>query len=172
MLVNPYQMKCKKNQVDKTNYIFPIQKENENHQKENIVWDCHFKYGGSIMNVELIVKFDDEIHAELLKRTNYIFIKKLGRYYFVDNIEFLQGGQYKLVCSIDVLNTYSSKITSTSQLIRRNPHEYNGLYQDEKFPIDCEKMVSYKSITGSPFSRHNMVSGGRCIVLTCAGGAY
>lgn len=161
-----YQMKCKKNMVDKKGFIFPIVDNNNN----PLDLDIHFKYGSDIMNVSIILKMYDEYHGNLLRKTNYVYIKKFGRYYFVDNIEFLQGGQFKLDCSVDVLYTYANQILSTPQIIRRNEFAYNGLYPDEKYPIPQKKNPQVINIGGSPFIKTNMASSKRCIAFTVSGG--
>lgn len=163
-----YSCKCKKNVVDKKAAgALEIIKDNTGNA---LVPDVHFKYGGNIMNIEIILAFNSEISDDLLRKCNYIKVNKLNRYYFVDDIEFLQGSQYKLKCSIDVLQTYSGVILGSSQMIRRNEYLYNGRYQDEKFPIMQTKRPVVLKIGGSPFVKTNMSSGKRCIAMTVSGG--
>ena len=163
-----YSCKCKKNVVDKKAAgALEIIRDNT---RNPLVPDVHFKYGGNIMNIEIILAFNSEISDDLLRKCNYIKVNKLDRYYFVDDIEFLQGSQYKLKCSIDVLQTYSGVILGSSQMIRRNEYLYNGRYQDEKFPIMQTKRPVVLKIGGSPFIKTNMSSGKRCIAMTVSGG--
>lgn len=167
MKVIPYQMKCKKNVVDKYNYISTF---SENGQVVN--WNVTTKYGGTILDIELFLHLPKTQLKRYLRRTNYIHIEELGRYYFVNNIEFIEGQQIKLICHEDVLNTYASKILTTPMMIRRNSNDYNGCYHDEKYPVSTQRMVTFKNFTGIPFSRSNMEGTHRPIILVATGGIF
>lgn len=159
-----YQIKCKRNEVDKSKYVGkPLHKFSH----------VHTKYTSSIMHLEIILQFDttDEKATEQLCRTNYCFVHMLQRYYFIDDIQFMNGNMVKLICSEDVLFTYCDQIKNTSMMIRRNEKRYNGFYNDEKYPITNKKKIVIKTIGGSPFSKSDMDSGKRCIMLTTNGGA-
>ena len=171
-----YQMKCKRNVVNKlqsvsgSGNVTPILAD-DNDPTSAIILDVHFKFGGDLMKPEIIFYFDPDLSNKILRKCNYIKVNKLNRFYFVDNVEFIAGSQVKLTCTCDVLQTYSDKILSTAQMIRRNEFTYNGYYQDEKYPIEQDKMPVVLKITGSPFNHTNMTSGKRCVALTVSGGA-
>lgn len=165
MKVYPYKMKCKRNLVNKYNNI-----ENLKDGNSVIEWDCAFKYGGSILNIEIIAHLKNTLQKKILTKCNYVYIPDLNRYYFVDNIEFLNGTQIKLTLSEDVLYTYSDSILTTAQMIRRNAYTYNGMYQDEKYPVQQNKISVVKNFTNIPFNKNDMTSSKRCIALTVSGG--
>lgn len=159
-----YQIKCKRNEVDKYKYLDKPLKTFAN---------AHFKYQSSLMHLEMIIHFDpaDDKATEQLARTNYCFNHMLQRYYFIDDIQFLNGNMCKLILTEDVLYTYKSQILNTSVMIKRNAQKFNGMYPDEKYPVTNQKRVTIKKISGSPFSSSDMDSGKRCIMLTTNGGA-
>lgn len=167
MYVYPYQMKCKRNLVNKYNKVTNL-KESDN--KTNVKWDCAIKYGGTILNLDIIVHLKSSLKKKIWTQCNYIYIPDFNRWYFVDNIEFLNGNQVKFTLSEDVLYTYCDKILTTAQMVKRNAYTYNGKYQDEKFPIQQNKISVVKNFTGVPFSKNDMASGKRCVALTVSGG--
>lgn len=56
---------------------------------------------------------------------NYAYIDAVNRYYFIDKIENIRNGVYKLFLSVDVLKTYELSIKSLSAEIveSENPNE-------------------------------------------------
>lgn len=166
MLVYPYKMKCKKNQVNKYQKIIPFKDPNN----QEIVWDCTFKYGGSVLKLDIVINMIGFLQKKYLTQCNYMYIPDLNRYYFVDNIEFINGTQVKFSLSVDVLYTYADSILTTAQMIKRNAYTYNGLYQDEKYPVQQNKISVVKNFSNVPFDKNDMTSGKRCIALTVSGG--
>lgn len=64
---------------------------------------------------------------------NYAHIPEFGRYYFVQNIESVRTGLWRVHCHVDVLYTYRSAIRSNSAIIERNENEYDLLLNDGIF---------------------------------------
>ena len=67
-----------------------------------------------------------------LKGCNYIYIKELKRYYFVQSITAERSNITILYCYIDVLNTYCDSILTCEGLIRRaeNDEKHNKYLND------------------------------------------
>lgn len=63
-----------------------------------------FKSDVDIINPILNIKLDS------LPSFNYCYIEELKRYYFVENIEFVNNNVYKIYLKLDVLFTYKDDI--------------------------------------------------------------
>lgn len=74
----------------------------------------------------------DILHPVLtLKKTplpafNYCYIQALGRYYFVDRVEYVGNNTYELTLRVDVLKTYESEILAATGRVSEsdNPDPY------------------------------------------------
>lgn len=63
---------------------------------------------------------------------NYCYCEDFGRYYFVDNIEVMQGGMIAISCRVDVLMSYSSGIKNLSCIIdKQESAAKSNLYRDD-----------------------------------------
>lgn len=63
---------------------------------------------------------------------NYIYIDKFKRYYYVNNVNILEGGRCVLSCNVDPLMSFYYEIISTEQNIIRQENEYN-MYIDDPY---------------------------------------
>ena len=74
----------------------------------------------------------DILHPVLtLKKTplpafNYCYVQALGRYYFVDRVEYVGNNTYEIALRIDVLKTYESEILAATGRVSEsdNPDPY------------------------------------------------
>ena len=74
----------------------------------------------------------DILHPVLtLKKTplpafNYCYVQALGRYYFVDRVEYVGNNTYELSLSVDVLKTYENEILAATGRVTEtdNPDPY------------------------------------------------
>ena len=57
---------------------------------------------------------------------NYCYVSVLGRYYFVDRVEYVGNNTYELSLSVDVLKTYESEILAATGRVSEsdNPDPY------------------------------------------------
>lgn len=68
----------------------------------------------------------DILHPVLtLKKTplptfNYCYVSVLGRYYFVDRVEYVGNNTYELSLSVDVLKTYESEILEATATVQES----------------------------------------------------
>lgn len=68
-----------------------------------------------------------------ISRLNYAHIEYFGRYYFIDNIESVRTGVWRLYMHVDVLQTYREQILENTAIIGRNENEYDLLLNDGLF---------------------------------------
>lgn len=114
MIVNFYNAKIKKNEINKT-------------LGTPIVKTCSLKNGSSIEDPVLYMEHDAQLF-----QTNYVYIPDFGRYYFVSGRELVEHTEY-ITCHVDVLKTFaddikSSKGTATrSNFYNRNIPDSMGL---------------------------------------------
>lgn len=74
------------------------------------------------------------------KTGNYCYIPDLKRYYYIDRIELMKGGFYRLYLEIDVLMSYKDEIINADwysvsgvNVIIPNEVDYNSLVDYEQF---------------------------------------
>lgn len=91
-----------------------------------------FKENSNIINPSLILKN--------YKGGNYCYIKELGRYYYVKDIDFLGNELIKINCEIDVLMSYKDDIINSDfyskdgvLVITNNEIDFNSIYDITKF---------------------------------------
>lgn len=65
---------------------------------------------------------------------NYAYIAEFNRYYYITNINF-SGNLLILTLKVDVLASWKSVITASSQYVLRSASAYNGYIKDTKYPI-------------------------------------
>ncbi len=117
MIVKVYNNKSNKNIVNKK-----IEKVQE------ITFD--FKDDSDITNPILIL--------QTYKTGNYCYIPDLKRYYYIDRIELMNGGYYKLYLEIDVLMSYKDEI------INADWFSVDGVNVTIPNEIDYNSLIDYK----------------------------
>ena len=70
---------------------------------------------------------------------NYAQIPEFGRYYFIEEIESVRTGLWRLSLRVDVLYTYRTEIRRNYGIIERNEHKFDlklndGLFQTQQNP--------------------------------------
>lgn len=93
----------------------------------------------SILNPVILLK-----NADLT--TNYCFISKFNRYYFIDDIVTRSDGLTELRCSVDVLYTYNADILKINTFIERQETAFNPYIVDNELITRCERALAIKSI--------------------------
>lgn len=109
-----------------------------------------------ITSFELLIK-----NSDFNSEYNYCYIQDLGRYYFIDSVERMNGTIYKIRVSVDVLKSFSSQIENINAVITKSENP------DDNF-VDCEKSENYTSevINLTDNFNHN----GNLILVTSLGG--
>ena len=109
-----------------------------------------------ITSFELLIK-----NSNFTSEYNYCYIQDLGRYYFIESVEKMNGTIYKIRVSVDVLKSFSTQIENINAVITKSENP------DDNF-VDCEKSENYTSevINLTDNFNHN----GNLILVTSLGG--
>lgn len=109
-----------------------------------------------ITNFDLLIK-----NSNFSSEYNYCYIQDLGRYYYIDSVEKMNGTIYKIRVSVDVLKSFSTQIENINAVITKSENP------DDNF-VDCEKSVNYTNevINLTDNFNHN----GNLILVTSLGG--
>lgn len=96
-----------------------------------------------VQEISFNFKDDSDITNPILilqsyKSGNYCFIPELKRYYFIDRIELMNGGFYKLYLEIDVLMSYKDEIMNADW------YSVNGVNVAIPNEIDYNSLVDYE----------------------------
>lgn len=109
-----------------------------------------------ITDFELLIK-DTNFNSEY----NYCYIQDLGRYYFIESIERMNGTIYKIRVSVDVLKSFSSQIENINAIIIKSENP------DDNF-VNCEKSETFESEVINLTDNFN--HSGNLILVTSLGG--
>ena len=93
---------------------------------------CLFKNISQVFTADFVFYDDSSIITPRLRlayngnitNCNYFYIPSLGRYYYIDNIDFNRGGEMIVTGRIDVLMTYQNEISGIECVMSRIEH-YN-----------------------------------------------
>ena len=109
-----------------------------------------------ITDFELLIK-DTNFNSEY----NYCYIQDLGRYYFIESVEKMNGTIYKIRLTVDVLKSFSTQIETINAIITKseNPDDNS---------VDCEKSENYTSEVIN--LTDNFKHSGNLILVTSLGG--
>ena len=118
---------------------------------------------------DVVIQNDFDITAfELLIKNsnfnseyNYCYIQDLGRYYFIESVEKMNGTIYRIRVSVDVLKSFSNQIENIQAIITKSENP------DDNF-VDCEKSENYTSEVINLTDSFN--HSGNLILVTSLGG--
>ena len=86
---------------------------------------------------------------------NYMYIPYFGRYYYITNIEVIEGNVLRISGHVDVLKTYSSQLKNCPINTRRNENNYDMYLPDDR-PVEARYIryskkfpTSFESFTSS-----------------------
>ena len=122
MKVKSYIMSCDPKRVDKTNYLTDV------HEFLNVQTNSPIDY----MNPTFIIGTDPDT-MEQIKKSNYLYVERWKRYYFIDDYTFETGSRLLIKCHCDVLNTFKDDILKTTCTVDRNEKKCNGYIIDTEF---------------------------------------
>lgn len=74
-------------------------------------------------------------YAGTLSNVNYARVEELHRWYFINKIESVRNGLWRIYCHCDVLKTYSEAILGTECVIARSQNKYNLFLNDSAFKV-------------------------------------
>ena len=105
---------------------------------------------------ELLIK-DTNFNSEY----NYCYIQDLGRYYFIESVEKMNGTIFRIRLTVDVLKSFSTQIENIQAIITKSENP------DDTF-VDCEKSENYTSEVIN--LTDNFSHSGNLILVTSLGG--
>ena len=105
---------------------------------------------------ELLIK-----NSNFSSEYNYCYIQDLGRYYFIESVEKMNGTIYRIRVSVDVLKSFSTQIENIQAIITKSENP------DDNF-VDCEKSENYTSEVINLTDNFN--HSGNLILVTSLGG--
>ena len=88
---------------------------------------------------------------------NYVYIPDFGRYYYVDNIQLLNGQRIALQLSCDVLMSHAEKIRSSQCIADRSTSDVNPYLVDRTIPSRDDAKVYVRKMGSSPFTTTSYV---------------
>ena len=68
----------------------------------------------------------------------YCYIPEFSRYYFINSWEFM-GARIAFTCEVDVLATYKSAITGSTQYVLRSASASDGRIVDTRYPVSARQ---------------------------------
>lgn len=129
--------------------------------------------------IDCVFKNDDmSIYAPYIEceynpiQSNYASIttNDFTMYYFIDDIEVLRGGIYRVKMSLDVLMTYRYKILETTQLVSRQENKKSPYQTDSAIPIQSRKEIKTIEFSGGDLNIESATTNTNNFVLMVAGG--
>ena len=123
--------------------------------------------GFTVNDVIIQNDFDITDFYLLIKNTtfsseyNYCYIQDLGRYYFIESVEKMNGSIYKIKLTVDVLKRFSTQIENIQAIITKSENP------DDNF-VDCEKSENYTNEVINMTDNFN--HSGNLILVTSLGG--
>lgn len=96
---------------------------------------------------------------------NYAYIPEFQRYYFIDDISLMTGGNCVISLSIDVLYTYAAQIMQLKVTAARSSNKYNRYLNDNQQVTTNNPINQVKQFGGLPFNPALLSSGSRCFLV-------
>lgn len=106
-------------------------------------FDCVLIDNTSVMNpqIKLIVSSNPCTY-------NYAYISDFGRYYFISDWS-ADAGRWIATMNCDVLASFKSSITSSTQYVARSASEFDEYLSDNLYPTTTDISIQSASVTGS-----------------------
>ena len=120
--------------------------------------ECNLKNDVSVVNPILVLSYTDSILD-----SNYCFIPKFNRYYFIDEIIPITGDRSIIKCRVDVLESFKDDIKSLTAII--NKQETIA----DKFIDDGSWIVENKDFLQSYNFSNGFNDSGEFILITAGG---
>ena len=120
--------------------------------------ECNLKNDVSVVNPTLVLLYTDS-----LLESNYCFIPKFNRYYFIDEIIPITGDRSIIKCRVDVLESFKDDIKSLTAII--NKQETIA----DKFIDDGSWVVENKDFLQSYNFSNGFNDNGEFILITAGG---
>lgn len=98
----------------------------------------------------------------ITQKFNYLYCSQLNRFYFINDVEYCNGGIYKLHCHVDVLMSYINDILSHSAFVERQEHKSSKEFYDSSYPVQAKNTCYEVPVgeVGNSFGYYLTVNGG------------
>ena len=123
-----------------------------NNESDEILVDKKITSISSISNAKIINETDivnpsiivsRNFYDSIILKANYLYIDKLDRYYYINNISF-DDSMIVIDCTVDVLMSYKNEIRNITCTVTRNENFKNGYLNDDNYNIQAYKQVVCK----------------------------
>lgn len=121
--------------------------------------DCKLKNDCSIINPSLYITSENTNIVDY----NYAYIPTFKRYYYVENITFINNTIVMLDLKVDVLMSFKNSFLDLNAVIQRNENKYNVYMNDNDFVLLNKKRIIQKEFA-------NGFTGTGVNILTVNGG--
>lgn len=111
----------------------------------------------SVMTPSVLVRYDSSLF-----NANYFYIDAYSRYYYITDIEIIDGKRIRIKGRVDVLMSFDVK--SIECIAARQSGAYNLYIPDNEVTRVAYNRIQTKEFPGSPFTAN------RAFILAVAGG--
>lgn len=122
--------------------------------------EANLKSDVSVINPTLVLNYT----ANILD-SNYCFIPKFNRYYFIDEIVPITGDRCIVKCRVDVLESFKEDIKSLTVILDKS----QSIYKSNKYLDDGSFIVENKDFN-TIYNFSNGFNDEGTFILICAGG--
>ena len=122
--------------------------------------EANLKNDVSVINPTFILYYTDNILG-----SNYCFIPKFNRYYFIDEIVPITGDRCIVKCRVDVLESFKEDIKSLTVILDKA----QSIYKSNKYLDDGSFIVENKDFN-TIYNFPNGFNDEGTFILICAGG--
>lgn len=126
---------------------------NKDYHEKIRVTGVVLKENTSTTNPTFIVNLDsyDVEKISDMGTINYLHWFQTGRYYFVEDINYLRGSLVELTCHVDVLYTFKDDILDSSLYCVRSGNRYSPLIPDDNYTILNNYNCKASKICDTPY---------------------
>ena len=122
--------------------------------------EANLKNDVSVINPTLVLNYTSNI-----LESNYCFIPKFNRYYFIDEIVPITGDRCIVKCRVDVLESFKEDIKSLTVILDKT----QSIYKSNKYLDDGSFVVENKDFN-TIYNFSNGFNDEGTFILICAGG--
>ena len=75
---------------------------------------------------------------------NYVYIPQLKRYYFIDDITAVRKGVFRIICSVDVLESFGADLKLLPAFVTRNESVQDTSLADNRLPLKSIREIAFE----------------------------
>ena len=109
--------------------------------------EANLKNDVSVINPTFILYYTDNI-----LQSNYCFIPKFNRYYFISDISSVANHLWRITSTVDVLMSYKDQILETNAFVARNQNEFNKDIIDNECVLTDKEEVEITEVAVELFN--------------------